>query len=435
MRRLRSDTDEGNWLTTMTNETLPDNTLPDDVLARDHVRAMVAELANSYPRQVTPVIEQMMLWVPRHRFCPPGTTLEAAYAKAVVPTRTDDSGRTTSSLSAPWLVARMLHQTRVGRGMRVLEIGAGGGYNAALLAELVGPAGQVVTVDIDPAVVQSARAALDATGYRDRVTVIQADGAEPLGLVVFDRIVVTVGVWDIAPAWLDALADDGVLVVPLRARHASECWSIPFRRDGELLVGESAMVCGFVDVQGTTALQPATASLRGQRGGVVTARSWDHGTDLSMLPDVVPEQKVVLPSGVVMPPPGMFVGLRTRLAYDLPGLVDLTYTDRDLLQDDTWRWLSIGHVDDESFAVLCVQQPGPDGGAKLGAIGFGPRAERAAFTVVDHIAAWGRDGMPHRAAHVYRPARAKAPALTGRVLALPHGDLAVTQHHDGADEI
>ncbi|WP_310242927.1 methyltransferase domain-containing protein [Promicromonospora iranensis] len=85
------------------------------------------------------------------------------------------------------LVARMLHQARVERGMRILEIGAGAGYNAALLAELVGPTGQVVTVDIDPVVVESARAALDTTGYTDRVTVVQADGAEPLGLGLFDR--------------------------------------------------------------------------------------------------------------------------------------------------------------------------------------------------------------------------------------------------------
>ncbi|MFD2791924.1 hypothetical protein ACFS27_00005, partial [Promicromonospora vindobonensis] len=83
-------------MTTRTN-----NTAPDDVDARDHVRAMVAGLKEAYPRQVTPLIEQVMHWVPRHRFCPPGTTLEAAYANAVVPTRTNDSGRTTSSVSAP----------------------------------------------------------------------------------------------------------------------------------------------------------------------------------------------------------------------------------------------------------------------------------------------------------------------------------------------
>jgi protein-L-isoaspartate(D-aspartate) O-methyltransferase len=417
-------------VTTRTNDTAPD-----DVDARDHVRVMIAGLKEAYPRQVTLLIEQAMLGVPRHRFCPPGTTLKAAYANAVVPTRTDDSGRTTSSVSAPWLVARQLHQTRVERGMRVLEVGAGSGYNAALLAELVGPTGQVVTVDIDPVVVESARTALAATGYTDQVTVVQADGAEPLRLGAFDRIVVTVGVWDIAPAWVEQLTVDGVLVVPLRARHASECWSIEFHHQRDLLVGESSLVCGFVDIQGIAGLEPDTARITGPNGGAAVARSWDHGTDLSRLPETFPGERVLVPASVVMPPPGMFVGLRTRLAYELPGLVDLDFQDRDLLQQDDWRWLQIGHVDRDSFAVLCVQPAGDiDGGSRLGAVGFGPRGEQAALTLVDHIEAWGQDGMPQRAAHVYRPVGSPGP-VAGRSLSLVHGDLFVTQHHDGADDI
>jgi protein-L-isoaspartate(D-aspartate) O-methyltransferase len=333
------------------------------------------------------------------------------------------------------LVARQLHQTRVERGMRVLEVGAGSGYNAALLAELVGPSGQVVTVDIDPVVVESARGALAATGYTDQVTVVQADGAEPLGLGVFDRIVVTVGVWDIAPAWLEQLTDGGVLVVPLRARHSSECWSTAFRQDGDLLVGESSLVCGFVDIQGTAGLDPDMARITGPDGGVAVARSWDRGTDLSRLPETFPVERVLVPSGVVMPPPGMFVGLRTRLAYDLAGMVDLTFDDRDQLEQNDWRWMQIGYVDDESFSVLCVQSAGDtDGGSRLGAVGFGPCSEQVALALVDHIEAWGQDGMPQRAAHVYRPGGSTA-SLTGRILSLEHGDLAVTQHHDGADDI
>ncbi|WP_454859591.1 hypothetical protein [Promicromonospora soli] len=410
-------------------------TVPDEGDVRDRARAMVAGLKEAHPLQVTPLIEQVMLWVPRHKFCPPGTSLEAAYANEVVRTRTDQTGRTTSSISAPWLQARMLHQTQVEPGMRILEIGAGG-YNAALLAELAGPTGQVVTVDIDPVVVDATRTAIEATGYSGRVTAEQADAAEHLGRGLFDRIVVTVGVWDIAPSWIDQLTEDGVLVVPLRARHSSECWSIAFHHQADLLVGQSSLVCGFVDVQGAAAVDPEAVQLTGPRGGVVVARSFDQDTDLSRLPANVPGDPVLVPSGVVMPPPGMFVGLRTRLAYDLPGLVDLTFEDRDLLEEDGWRWLPMGHVDGESFAVLCFQRTGDtNGGSQLGAVGFGPRGEQAALTLVDHIEDWGRDGMPQRAAHIYRPAGSSAAPLTGRVLSLEHGDLAVTQHHDGTDEI
>jgi hypothetical protein len=116
-------------------------------------------------------------------------------------------------------------------------------------------------------------------------------------------------------------------------------------------------------------------------------------------------------------------------------MVDLTFDDRDQLEQDDWRWMQIGHVDDESFAVLCAQPTDDtDGGSRLGAVGFGPRGEQAALTLVDHIEAWGQDGLPQRAAHVYRPVGSTA-SLTGRIVSLEHGDLAVTQHHDGVDGI
>src|SRR5690606_3633947 len=84
--------------------------------------------------------------VARHVFVP-GVALEAAYANDAVVTKRDGRGVALSSVSAPRLVAMMLEQLRVQPGHRVLEIGSGG-YNAALLAELVGPAGSVTTVDI-----------------------------------------------------------------------------------------------------------------------------------------------------------------------------------------------------------------------------------------------------------------------------------------------
>ena len=69
----------------------------------------------------------------------------------------------------------MLHQARVERGMRVLEIGAGAGYNAALVAELAGPTGHVVTVDIDPVVVESPRQY--GTGQLSRTELLEVRAA------------------------------------------------------------------------------------------------------------------------------------------------------------------------------------------------------------------------------------------------------------------
>ena len=72
--------------------------------------------------------------------------------QAIVTKRVD--GVSVSSSSQPAIMAVMLEQLAVQPGQRVLEIGAGTGYNAALLAHLVGPTGQVITVDIDAGIVE-----------------------------------------------------------------------------------------------------------------------------------------------------------------------------------------------------------------------------------------------------------------------------------------
>lgn len=117
-------------------------------------------------------VEAAFRTVPRHLFAP-GTTLEQSYAQDAVRTKRDQHGTTISSISAPWLQAMMLEQAGLRPGMRVLEIGSGG-YNAALIAELVGADGAVTTVDIDPDVVDRARSCLAEAGY-SRVHVVLAD--------------------------------------------------------------------------------------------------------------------------------------------------------------------------------------------------------------------------------------------------------------------
>jgi len=123
----------------------------------------------------SPVVERAFRTVPRHRFVPEGTPLEVAYnADDSVAIKRDTDGVIISSISAPFIQARMIEQAGLGPGMRVIEIGSGG-CNAALLAEVVGPFGLVVSIDIDPEVTDRARMLLEQTGYGDRVRVVQAD--------------------------------------------------------------------------------------------------------------------------------------------------------------------------------------------------------------------------------------------------------------------
>jgi protein-L-isoaspartate(D-aspartate) O-methyltransferase len=116
----------------------------------------------------------------------------------------------------PSTVAGMLEQLDVLPGHRVLEIGAGAGINAALLAHLAGPDGRVTTIDVLPEAAERARRHLAAAGY-DTVGVITGDGARGYAPgAPYDRIIATTATWDIYPGWTGQAAPDARLVIPLR---------------------------------------------------------------------------------------------------------------------------------------------------------------------------------------------------------------------------
>lgn len=155
----------------------------------------------------------------------------------------------TSAASAPRLVASMLELLDVAPGMSVLEIGAGSGYNAALLRELVGAEGRVVSVDIDAGLVTEAVDRLGAAGYDD-VEVVAADGYAGLAeRAPFDRVVATVGCADVAPAWLDQLAPGGFCLVPLEHGGWHPLTRVERVGGGEI-VGSMVGRAGFVRIQG-----------------------------------------------------------------------------------------------------------------------------------------------------------------------------------------
>src|SRR5262249_53872868 len=106
-------------------------------------------------------VARALLTVPRHAFLP-DIAIDQGYRDDAIVTKRDRDGVPISSSSQPTIMAIMLDQLGVEPGHRVLEIGAGTGYNAALLAQLVGPAGEVTSIDIDEDVVERARAGLAA---------------------------------------------------------------------------------------------------------------------------------------------------------------------------------------------------------------------------------------------------------------------------------
>ena len=95
----------------------------------------------------------------------PGEPLARVYdTQTTLAPKIGPDGRPTSVVSASHIQAIQLEQAGVETGMTVLEVGSGG-YNAALLAELVGPTGSVTTVDIDADIVARARVSLRTAGY------------------------------------------------------------------------------------------------------------------------------------------------------------------------------------------------------------------------------------------------------------------------------
>ncbi|WTN46652.1 hypothetical protein OHB00_41010 [Streptomyces sp. NBC_00631] len=163
-----------------------------------------------------PVLEAMRS-VPRHRYAPE-VPLETAYDDdlAVVALRNEE-GRAVSSVSASWLQGIMIGGLCPQPGMTMLEVGSGG-FNAELLAHVVGRRGRVVTVDLDPYVVHRTQQ-LTAEAGSGRVTAILGDGtlgaSDHIPADGFDGTVITYNVWDVSTARHEQLAEGGYLVLPL----------------------------------------------------------------------------------------------------------------------------------------------------------------------------------------------------------------------------
>lgn len=194
----------------------------------------------------TAVVEAAFRAVARHQFLP-GVAPEQVYRDEAVITKRL-GGMPVSSSSQPAIMAIMLEQLGLLPEQRVLEIGAGTGYNATLMAHIVGDGGHVTTIDIDEDIVAVAREHLAAAGF-GRVRVVCGDGG--LGYkdgAPYDRIVLTVGASDITPAWWDQLARGGRLVLPLWLWGGQK--SVAFEWEDDHLVSRSVADCGFMLLRG-----------------------------------------------------------------------------------------------------------------------------------------------------------------------------------------
>ncbi|MGH3630031.1 MAG: methyltransferase, FxLD system [Sciscionella sp.] len=368
----------------MISTTSTSSTQPEDLRDRmvEHIRT-AGHLRSSR-------IEQALRTVPRHLFVP-AASVEDAYANKAI-TIKPGPDRPTSCASVPTVVAMMLGQLDPQPGDRVLEIGTGTGYNAALLAELVGKTGQVSTIDIDPGVTAQTRHALDDTGYR-RVQVVTGDGA--LGVpdhTPYNKIIVTVGPWDLPPAWFGQLAPGGRLVVPLHWRGQAR--SVAFTHTDNVLRAEDSQLCGFIPMIGIVPAEEHTGQI-----ATHVALYWDsdQNIDPAALRDVLTPPETTVWSGTAVAAEEPFDRIWLRLTGTEPGTCRLAAEPAAIeagLCRPAFAYRTPALVDSESLAYLTKPRPVDHDGQRryeLGATGHGPAGAHLAERLCQHIRDWDHD--------------------------------------------
>jgi protein-L-isoaspartate(D-aspartate) O-methyltransferase len=222
--------------------------------------SMVAQLKQR-GFEIEAPIEQAFRTVPREVFLP-GVALERVYSGDNIITKRDDEGRPMSSSSEVGIMMDMAQLLDVAPGQRILEIGAGTGYNAAILSHLVGERGAVTTVDIDPEVAAQARENLAAAGVH-RVAVIAGDGWEASSAnASYDRVEVTASVSDLSPSWVAELTDGGRIVFPFVLPGGMQT-VIALRKQGAELVSTGVTPGGFMRLRGQGGARSRTRTVDG----------------------------------------------------------------------------------------------------------------------------------------------------------------------------
>ncbi len=363
--------------------------MPDAV---DRARArLVADLVRERRVRSGPVADAFRA-VPRHLFLP-DVAPEDAYADEAVPIKIEH-GVTLSSVSQPSMVAIMLEQLAVEPGHRVLEIGAGAGWNAALLARLVGPDGSVVTLDIDADLVRRTRDGLAAAGITG-VEAYTVDGAAgyPPG-APYDRIELTVGATDIRPEWVDQLAPGGRLVLPLAVRGSQ--LSVAFVLDATgRLESDSVRSCAFVRLRGAGADDTGAVALSTPGWSVL---QYERATiPREALDDALTRPGLVLDSPDRCSVPDVWDGLGLWCALADPDVFRLL-VDGAAAETELGRSLPAGGPGRMAVGLAV------DGGAALllgdpahAIRGFGDADRTAAERLAGLVAGWVAAGRPQAA--------------------------------------
>lgn len=356
------------------------------VLREEMMKAVIARGFSS-----DDAVLRVMSQVPRHRFVPEAS-LENAHNpwRAVITHRFED-GRSLSCASAPFVVAMMLDQLSVKPGNKVLEIGAGTGYNASLLSELTGASGHVTTIDIDTDVTAAAERNLSANGY-PAVEVVTGDGTFGVDKnAPYDRLIATVSPWDIPKLWWEQLAPDARVVVPLRWRGQAR--SVALQMNNGVLIADDMQLCGFV---------PLTGPSEGELEGAITNDDrvkihWDRDqeVDLAKLFGVLDYPITQVWSGVTIANDESWDSLWLRLTVTQTSVCRLNVsTDVSATVCNPIAPIRTPALVRESSIAYLVSRQQETAGVmcwELGAAGHGPASEKLISLLVEDIRKWNEE--------------------------------------------
>jgi protein-L-isoaspartate(D-aspartate) O-methyltransferase len=189
-----------------------------------------------------PEVIRAMMRVPRHEFMP-SKIMDFAYNDCP---QSIGEGQT---ISAPHMVGIMVEKLDLLPGQKVFEVGGGSGYHAAVVAEIVGPAGHVYSMEYIEPLASRARINIEKCGLGGTVTILSGDGS--LGLpehAPYDRIFVTCAAPDVPPPLLEQLADRGKLLVPAGGRHYQTL--VYCEKKGDKIIKKDLGGCVFVPLRG-----------------------------------------------------------------------------------------------------------------------------------------------------------------------------------------
>ncbi|MEU0075063.1 methyltransferase, FxLD system [Streptomyces sp. NPDC006332] len=357
----------------------------------------------------TPAVEAALRTVPRHVFVP-DASLEDAYANAPVHIKYDTDGTSISCASQPGVVALMLDQLEAQPGERILELGAGTGYNAGLLARLVGESGHVTTLDVDEDLVEGARTHLAAAGIIN-VQAVTRDGA--LGYAEgapYDRIIATVGAHGVPHAWLQQLAPSGRLLVPQRLKGTVSRSIAYEQRDGRWVSLGSKMNT-FMPLRRGIADDDRRAIPLSTDGTVRLQAPVGQHIDAEALTAVLDQPRTEEWTSMTVRAMESPEWMELFLTCTLPsGLIRMLFPQSakgTLLTEDPYP-SSTAAVDKGAVTYLArrlSKKKTPEGGKlwEFGVIGHGPGSDELAATVADAIRAWDRNYRDREATFEIQP--------------------------------